>query len=285
MTSSAAATARASPGATGQARLRINWAPRTGALFVFSCLLAAAPPVIAADCPIPGGGEQVSVAHVYDGDTVRLEDGRRLRLIGINAPESGKRGQPPQPLAAQAEATLESLLERQHNTLILRYGTARQDHYGRLLAHAFLQNGDNLAVRLLEQGLATALAVPPNTRAADCYRRIEKRARAARLGIWSLPDYQTVAATKLLADTRGFRIVEGRIRDIRQSRYSIWLQLDGPLVAHIARKDLVNFPADYPAALAGRHVEVRGWLKPDKNGLKVNIRHPAALVRLDAITP
>jgi micrococcal nuclease len=265
--------------------LRSKGASRPGALFLFSCLLTTAPPTAAVDCPAPGNGEQVEVAHIYDGDTLRLADDRRLRLIGINAPETGRGKQPPQPLAAQAATALESLLDRQDHTLTLHYGTARQDHYGRLLAHAFLKNGDNLAVQLLEQGLATALAVPPNTRAADCYRRIEERARAARLGIWSLPDYQSIAAADLSPDARGFRLVEGRIRDIRHSRYGIWLQLDGPLAAHIARRDLVNFPADYPAALLGRRVEVRGWLKPDNRGLMLGIRHPAALVLLDAKAP
>jgi endonuclease YncB( thermonuclease family) len=266
--------------------LRSKGAPRPGALFfIFSCLLTAALQATAVNCPAPGNGEQVEVAHVYDGDTVRLADGRRLRLIGINAPETGHSGQPPQPLAAQARSVLESLLERQNNALTLQYGTTRQDHYGRLLAHAFLQDGDNLAVPLLEQGLATALAVPPNTRAADCYRHIEARARTARLGVWSLPEYQSVAAANLSPDTRGFRLVAGRVLDIRQTRYSIWLQLDGPLAAHIARRDLVYFPADYPQALLGRRVEVRGWLKPDTGGLKLNIRHPAALLRPGAKTP
>jgi micrococcal nuclease len=265
---------------------RNKGAPRPGALFfVFSCLLTAALQAAAVNCPTPGNGERVEVVHVYDGDTVRLADGRRLRLIGINAPETGHSGQQPQPLAARAGAVLESLLERQDHTLTLQYDTTRQDRYGRLLAHAFLQGGDNLAVQLLEQGLATALVVPPNTRAADCYRRIEDRARAARLGVWSFPDYQSVAAADLSPDTRGFRLVVGRVLDIRQSRYSIWLQLDGPLAAHVARRDLEYFPADYPAALLGRRVEVRGWLKPDTGGLKLNIRHPAALRRLGAKTP
>ena len=256
-------------------------APRRGALFVFSCLMSATLPVMALDCPAPGDGEQVSVVHVYDGDTVRLANGRRLRLIGINAPESGHSDQQTQPLAAEAEALLVSLLDRHNHTLTLRYGTKQHDNYGRLLAHAFLPDGNNPAVQLLEQGLATALAVPPNTRAADCYSSIESNARGSGRGIWSLPDYRAVNAADLTPDVRGFHLLRGRVRDIRQSRYSIWLQLDGSLVAHISRKDLVYFPADYPEALLGRQIELRGWLKPDRKGLKVNIRHPTALARLE----
>ena len=256
-------------------------APRPGALFVFCCLLATSGPLTARDCPLPGDGEQVSVAHVYDGDTVRLSDGRRLRLIGINAPESGRGDQPSQPLAADAQAMLKSLLRRYNHRLTLRYSAQQHDRYGRLLAHAFLPNGSNPAVHLLQQGMATALAVPPNTRAADCYRDIEADARDAGRGIWSLPGYRTVDASQLTSHERGFRLVSGRVREIRHSRHSIWLQFDGPLAAHIARKDLANFPADYPEALLGRQIELRGWLKPDSRGLKVNIRHPAALTLPD----
>jgi endonuclease YncB( thermonuclease family) len=226
------------------------------------------------------------VVHVYDGDTLRLSDGRRLRLIGINAPETGRKDQPAQPLADRASTELQTLLELQDNTLTLLPGADRHDHYGRLLAHGFLPNGDNPAARLLERGLATALTVPPNTRAAGCYRRIEQRARAAGRGIWSLPQYRTLSAGELQTDLRGFRLVEGRVREIRQSRHSIWLQFDGPLVAHIARKDLGYFPEDQPQALLGHRVEVRGWLKPDRrSGLRVNVRHPSALDVKDAASP
>jgi endonuclease YncB( thermonuclease family) len=265
--------------------LRSKGAPPPGALFVCCYLLATAAAAGGPDCPVPGNGEQVRVVHIFDGDTLGLADGRRLRLIGINAPETGRKGQPPQPLAAQATALLQSLLERQDHTLRLQFDTSQRDHYGRLLAHAFLMNGDNLAALLLGQGLATALAVPPDTRAAGCYQDIENRARAACLGVWALPEYQSIAAAKLQAGMQGFRLVEGRITEIRPSRYSIWLQLDGPLVAHIARKDLMYFPAGYPDSLEGRRVALRGWLKPDKQELKVNIRHPAALFPLDAKTP
>ena len=264
--------------------IRSKRAPRPGALFVFGCLLGIALPVTARDCPVPGDGEPVRVARVYDGDTVKLADGRRLRLIGVNAPETGHGNLQPQPLAAEARAMLESLLDRQNHTLTFHHGTKQHDHYGRLLAHALLEDGSNLAVQLLERGLATALAVPPNTSAADCYSAIEHKARLAGLGIWSLPRYRAVAAAELTPDERGFRLVEGLVSDIRQSRYSIWLQLDGPLAAHIARRDLVHFPGNYPQVLLGQRVELRGWLKPDREGLKINIRHPAALAPVDSGT-
>lgn len=53
-------------------------------------------------CPLPVKPQQVAVRQVLDGDTVRLGDGRSVRLIGINAPELGRKGRPSEPYAEAA---------------------------------------------------------------------------------------------------------------------------------------------------------------------------------------
>lgn len=259
--------------------------PLAGAPFIFSeCLLilllsfTAVAPAHAGSCPAQRTTERVQVIHVTDGDTLKLTDGRRLRLIGINTPEISHAGQAPQPLAGQARSALVKLLDRNNRTLNLQYGKQPRDHYGRLLAHAFLDDGTNVSASLLEQGLATALVVPPNTRARGCYAAIEATARRQQRGLWALPVYQTGDAATLRTDTRGFRIVRGRIDAIRESRHGIWLDLEGPLVIRVDRKDRVNFKPGFPRALEGKTVEVRGWIKADRDGLRVNVRHPDALV-------
>ncbi len=235
----------------------------------------------AALCPAGHSGERVHVVYVTDGDTVKLSDGRRLRLIGIDTPEISHDGGASQPLADRARSVLTDLLSRYNNTLNLQYGQEARDHYGRLLAHAFLDDGSNVGARLLEQGLATTLVVPPNTWGLDCYRAAEQHARSARRGLWALPGYQAMDAATLPRDSRGFHLVTGRIHAIRTSRHSIWLDLEGPLVVRVDRRDLDNFDREFPDNLQGRTVEVRGWLKPDRSGLRVNVRHPAALVVTD----
>lgn len=256
----------------------------TDAPFIFSCVLilasllfCATPAVPDTPCAAQRTSERVQVIYIYDGDTVKLADGRRLRLIGINTPEVNHDGQPSEPLANQAKTLLTTLINRQNRTLNLQYGKQSHDHYGRLLAHAFLDDGSNVAVRLLEQGLATTLVVPPNTWGLPCYQRIESAAREAGRGLWALPDYRVMAGTALQPGTRGFHLVRGRITAIRESRSSLWLDLEGPLVIHVRRKDLVNFDDGFPDSLAGEMVEVRGWIRQDRRGLRVNVRHPAAL--------
>jgi endonuclease YncB( thermonuclease family) len=250
----------------------------TGCLRVLLVFFTAADPSHASTCPAERTTERVQVIHVTDGDTIKLTDGRRLRLIGINTPEISHAGQSSQALAGQARSALVALLDRYNRTLNLQYGKQPRDHYGRLLAHAFLDDGTNVSASLLEQGLATALVVPPNTWARSCYATIEATARKQQRGLWALPDYQASDAATLRTDTRGFRIVRGRIDAIRESRHGIWLDLEGPLVIRVDRKDQVNFKPGFPTALEGKTVEVRGWIKADRNGLRVNVRHPDALV-------
>ena len=248
------------------------------ALLLLCCPLTAG----AGDCAAVGAREQVEVSYVYDGDTVKLADGRRLRFVGINTPEIGHHGTPNQPFAERARRFLNNLLNAHDHTLLLQPGTEAHDHYGRMLAHAFLQNGDNVAVLLLDKGLATTVVIPPDTWAADCYQRHENTARAAGLGLWGLPTYQVQASTRLPRNTTGFRIVRGRVTAVRHTRYDVRLDLGENLEVRVPNKDLSNFKSDYLDRLKDHYVEVRGWIKSGRQGSRVNVRHPAALRMLTA---
>lgn len=234
-------------------------------------------PVLASACQAEQTSERVQVVHVYDGDTVKLTDGRRVRFIGIDTPELGHRGKSDQPFAEKAKQALEAQLNSNNRILRLQYDKEHQDHYGRLLAHAFLETGDNIVVPLLQQGLATTLVVPPNTWGADCYQHQENEARSERRGLWSLQDYQVQEARSLPLDTRGFRLVHGRVDEIRRSRKNIWVEIEGPLVVQIPITDLVNFNLPDIDALPGKAVEVRGRINKGRDGLRMKVRHPAAL--------
>jgi micrococcal nuclease len=246
--------------------------------WLIAFLLACGPAQThAGDCPAVRASERVEVSYVYDGDTVKLADGRKLRFIGINTPEIGRHGEPNQPFAAQARAFLGNLLKEHGHILTLQPGTEAHDHYGRLLAHAFLETGENVGVQLLDTGLATTVVIPPDTWAADCYQRHEDKARAARLGLWSLPAYQPQESARLPRDAKGFRIVRGRVMNVHHTRYAVLVALDGSLHVRVPSKDLSYFKPRYLDNLKGRNVEVRGWIKTANDGLRVNVRHPAAI--------
>src|SRR5690606_34647510 len=110
----------------------------------FVCALSA-PPVLAL-CPSPGEKEAVRVERVVDG--------RRIRLIGVNAPELSGQGRPGEPHAQAARRYLADRADESGGRLHLLQGVERRDVHGRELAHLYDRQGRNLAALLLGEGLA-----------------------------------------------------------------------------------------------------------------------------------
>ena len=109
----------------------------------------------------------------------------------------------------------------------------RLDRYGRLLAHVFSDDGDNLQARLLHAGLATTLVVPPNQWSLDCYAQVENRARSRGDGLWAMDAYGPVPAEDLSPSIRGFRLVTGRVQRVGESRANLWLNLSRHMAVRI----------------------------------------------------
>jgi len=234
--------------------------------------LAATP-----QCGIERGGETVTVSYVYDGDTVKLADGRKIRFIGINTPEINHRGGESEPFAKAARKRLQQLLA-DGMQLRLRYGKERHDRYGRTLAHPYLKDGRSINAQLLLQGLATTLVVPPNTGNLDCYHEVEQQARREEKGIWSLPRYRIGSIASLRSGAEGYHLIRAKIIHVGESQRSVWLDLDGPAALRIARADLQYFSGMDMHALVGKEVVARGWWHRDKAGRwHMTVRHPAAL--------
>ncbi len=251
-----------------------------GALFVFctGILIGSPGPGYAAVVCAPDRIDaRVRVSQVIDGDTVRLSDGRHLRLIGVDTPELAHNGAPAQPLGVEARDRLRQLLVQHQNILNLRYDNERHDHYGRLLAHAFLVDGNSIEAWLQEQGLGTVLVVPPNDWNTGCYQHVEQQARKKGRGIWALPRYRVVESTQLGAADNEYHLIAGRVQHVGTSRHAVWLDLEGGVALRIDRNDLPNFRAWRPQDQLGKRVLARGWLHRDTSGLRMSIRHPAAL--------
>ncbi|QKQ25781.1 thermonuclease family protein [Candidatus Reidiella endopervernicosa] len=130
---------------------------------------------------------------VIDGDTIRLKDGRSVRLLGINAPEVAHHNSPAQSGGDAAREALVALLPEK--SVILEFDRERHDHYDRLLAHLFNDDGENINSKLLRQGIVYQVARPPNLKYADDYRSAEQQARREQLGIWMLDEYQLTPAS------------------------------------------------------------------------------------------
>lgn len=245
------------------------------------------------DCGADRIDERVTVEHLYDGDTARLSDGRKVRFIGIDTPEIGHHGAPSQPWASEAHDLLQALLEKSGHTLGLRYDMERHDRYKRDLAHVYLSDGSSVAAHLLERGLATLLPIPPNVWNSSCYQALEQRARTAQRGVWGLPEYQPVHAAQLQhddADTRtgrrpgartNTRMIKGKVTATHLENGDAWLTLDNTVMLHIGQRDRKYFagqtPGTFPVGMLGHTVIARGRLYFTKGVPRMQVRHPSTL--------
>lgn len=223
-----------------------------GAFFVFGFYLGAAQ----AFCPAPGQLPSAKVQRVVDGDTLRLADGRSVRLIGLNTPELGRQGRSAEPLAEAARQRLQALVAASDGRVSLQQGPEVKDHYGRTLAHAYDSRGRNLEAQLLAEGLGYLVAVAPNLALVACQQGAERSARQARLGVWR---QSPVQAPKQLKQG-GFALIQGQVERVERNAGGMWLEMRDSLVLHVAAKNLKHFDQRQLQGLVGQRVEARGWV-------------------------
>jgi len=116
------------------------------------------------------------VVRAIDGDTVELADGRRIRYIGVDAPELHAAG------GAAAAARNRDLV--QGKTVRLEFEHEHQDRYGRVLAHVWVAE-TLVSAELASEGLVATALFPPNLLHADELLKAQEDARAAHRGVSS----------------------------------------------------------------------------------------------------
>lgn len=122
------------------------------------------------------------VTRVFDGDTVRLANGEKVRYLGIDTPEMNYRNPPAQYFAKQAKAFNEKLVNGK--MVRLEFDAQRRDKYKRLLAYVYV---DDIFInkKMVEEGYAKILVIPPNEKYADEFLKLQRRARQQGKGIWA----------------------------------------------------------------------------------------------------
>ena len=129
-------------------------------------------------------GEKVVVRSVPDGDGVKLSDGRRVRYLGVDAPEVANYGHPAEPLAREAR-DFNRLLLSKGSVVIIPNGGVDKDKYGRLLRQVFV-DGRWINAALALTGLARAFLFDDcHPAIAKWLRQCENHARQHHLGLWS----------------------------------------------------------------------------------------------------
>ena len=230
---------------------------------------------------VPGG----VVVQVTDGDTVVLDSGVVVRLIGTQAPKLplGREGFPTWPLAPEAKAALEALAL--NKPVQLGYGGAEIDRYERALAHVFVETPEGpvwAQQAMVSQGLARVYSFPDNRACLDLLFAAEGRARLAGLGIWRDPYYSVRAANApgdLLARAGHYELVEGRVLLAEHSGGRVYLNFgrfwkeDFTAVIEAPALRLFAQAGIDPLVLGGALVRVRGWVD-DRDGPRIEVTHP-----------
>lgn len=221
------------------------------------------------------------VKWVYDGDTLLLNDKRKIRIIGIDTPEIRHHQQAAQAYGAKAREALRELLKEQDYQILLRFGKEKYDRYQRLLAHVFLPDGTNLSNWLLENGFARTLAIPPNIELANCYKLAEQRAQTNTLRIWRLKNHQLKSALSLPSRIKGYVRLKGSVKKVLHYKKSIIIELDSnpkrPIQIKVKKRNLRYFKNLDPDRLWGRKIEISGWLKNKHGKRRLYLNHPSQL--------
>ena len=119
--------------------------------------------------------EQALVSRVIDGDTIELQDGRRVRYLGIDTPELGEY------YGAEATAKNRALVEGK--LVELQSGKRDQDEYGRLLRYIYV-DGVFVNTELVAQGYARAYIFDPDERYSQVLVQLEQYAKMKKRGLW-----------------------------------------------------------------------------------------------------
>jgi micrococcal nuclease len=127
--------------------------------------------------------QRYKVLKVYDGDTIQvsgLDLTFKIRLVGIDSPEIGYKGQKSQPFSQKAKKYLTSLLN--HKKIAIKsYGTGG---YNRQLVEIFLDD-QNINLKMLQVGLAQVYAGKhPKNFDSKVYKKAEQKAKQAKKGMW-----------------------------------------------------------------------------------------------------
>jgi endonuclease YncB( thermonuclease family) len=235
--------------------------------------VAMADSAAAAGCSFEVQGEG-RVAAVVDARTLRLQDGREVRLAGIE-PIASEKSNPTSALSAIV-AGREVTLRGQDDT---------PDRYGRQPAFVFLASSETpVQALLLAQGEALVSAAVTDKDCASVLTAAEATGRQARKGTWAEPAAIKNAESPgdILAGIGRFTMVEGKVLSVRQAGATTYLNF-GPnwtrdFAVTISRRMLPAFEAAGISvkSLENRRIRVRGWVEA-RGGPRIEVLHPGQI--------
>jgi len=133
-------------------------------------------------------GEYLPVKKVVDGDTFWVDDGTekgvKIRLIGVDAPESRKTGR--KKIGYYGKESKKYLTKLLSNKKVkLEFDVERYDKYQRILAYVYIEDGTFVNAELVKNGYAMVMTIPPNVKFAEKFVKLQQEARKNNRGLWN----------------------------------------------------------------------------------------------------
>lgn len=224
--------------------------------------------------------DQAYVADVIDGDTIQLRSGQFVRYIGIDTPEIHKKSgdewvEDPETMSREAKQLNEKLVL--HKTITIEYDAEKIDKYDRLLGYIYC-NGIMANEKMLDQGLAFFLFMPPNDKYKDRLYAALTRAYTNNRGLWRIRGTPSIPADQAHEHVGSLAIVEGTILHVAQKSYATFLNFGDDystdFTGVIFKSAETLMPKEYSAArLHGSIVRLTGIIK-EYNGPEIIINSP-----------
>jgi len=249
-----------------------NWLHGLGLTLSAAC--AATSISHAAPCMFAELGEG-HVSDIIDARSVRLSDGREVRLAGIEAP-------PAEQLKAAMDALGTLLRDRD---VVLRGDDDAPDRYGRQSAFAFLGASETpVQGLLLAQGHALVSTEIAEKECAAALATAEAEGRRAHKGIWNDSNVIKNAESSgdILAGIGRFTIVEGKVLSVRQAGATTYLNFGRnwtrDFAVTISRRALPAIEAAgiAPKSFENRRIRVRGWVE-GRPGPRIDVQGAAQI--------
>lgn len=224
----------------------------------------------------------VRVDKVIDGQSVLMNDGRIVRLLGIDYPTMAgdTEGGP----AIAGKAALEQLLPTGKEVMLYQNKNrehGRMNRMGHTLAHLVIKDrGEWVNGTLVARGIAWAVTDAANPAMADQLYALEAKARAGKKGLWAQGSPFGLLTADTAAQGNGtFRVVEGTVNRAATSKNNLYLNFGSDwkkdftvMITPDIRKALARKGYDL-MGLSGQKIRVRGWLR-EWNGPFMELETP-----------
>lgn len=251
-------------------------------------------PVLRRSCIyVPETNKTLTVTKIIDGDTIVIENGDHVRLLGIDADE------PNHPCYYEAKNRLESLILGK--MVVLEKNQTDKDQYGRLLRYVFLNNR-NINLQLIEEGLAICRFYDPDTKYKSECVVLEQQSKNNKTGCkWqeaqeatkpSIPKFERLIPEKTglevvqaesAKDYYGEqKIIEGKTFTKRYSNPALFINFCKPYPNHcftsiIWNSDWYKFPENAASLYHAKTVRVKGFIQEYRGKPEIILKDPSQI--------